>query len=335
MWIECPECGAAYDIPDRAIPEHGREVQCSGCRHAWYLLRGAPAPTRPGAAGPTVARPATPVSGGAEAGKPAPRAAPPGAAPPAAAAHPAQKVEADDPGMAALPRRKVDPEILKILREEATVEVAARKAAVGAPPGAARASPQDRPAPPARPTTAPDGPTPPGREARVTVAPVEGVIAPPAQPMRPAKTEDSPARDRLARLSAAEKARPLRPDRSPDIGDEGLVEDLNAAFRDPRPPLMASAPAAPAPAGPSRNLPVRVIPPEQALAQEKRRRTGFRLGFLATAGLCCAALGLYLLAARFGDQGAMPFADDILAQGDRAQTALVNLLRQILSAGIS
>ncbi len=35
MRLTCPECDARYEIPDDAIPEGGRDVECSACGHAW------------------------------------------------------------------------------------------------------------------------------------------------------------------------------------------------------------------------------------------------------------------------------------------------------------
>ncbi len=38
MRLVCPNCGAQYEIDDKVIPDSGRDVQCSGCGHAWYQL---------------------------------------------------------------------------------------------------------------------------------------------------------------------------------------------------------------------------------------------------------------------------------------------------------
>ena len=35
MRITCPNCGAQYEVPEDAIPESGRDVQCSACGHTW------------------------------------------------------------------------------------------------------------------------------------------------------------------------------------------------------------------------------------------------------------------------------------------------------------
>ncbi|WP_224824882.1 zinc-ribbon domain-containing protein [Cognatishimia sp. MH4019] len=36
MRLICPNCGAQYEIGDDAIPEDGRDVQCSNCGHTWF-----------------------------------------------------------------------------------------------------------------------------------------------------------------------------------------------------------------------------------------------------------------------------------------------------------
>lgn len=36
MRLICPNCGAQYEVPDEAIPESGRDVQCSNCGHTWF-----------------------------------------------------------------------------------------------------------------------------------------------------------------------------------------------------------------------------------------------------------------------------------------------------------
>ncbi|MBK6466238.1 MAG: zinc-ribbon domain-containing protein [Rhodobacter sp.] len=34
MRLVCPNCDAKYEVPDDAVPEGGRDVQCSSCGHA-------------------------------------------------------------------------------------------------------------------------------------------------------------------------------------------------------------------------------------------------------------------------------------------------------------
>ena len=36
MRLICPNCDAQYEVDDSAIPEGGRDVQCSNCGHAWF-----------------------------------------------------------------------------------------------------------------------------------------------------------------------------------------------------------------------------------------------------------------------------------------------------------
>ena len=35
MRIICPNCDAQYEVPDDAIPDEGRDVQCSNCGMTW------------------------------------------------------------------------------------------------------------------------------------------------------------------------------------------------------------------------------------------------------------------------------------------------------------
>lgn len=38
MRLMCPNCDAEYEVDASAIPESGRDVQCSNCGHAWFQL---------------------------------------------------------------------------------------------------------------------------------------------------------------------------------------------------------------------------------------------------------------------------------------------------------
>ena len=42
MRLVCPNCEAKYEVPDDAIPDTGRDVQCANCGHAWYQMRQRP-----------------------------------------------------------------------------------------------------------------------------------------------------------------------------------------------------------------------------------------------------------------------------------------------------
>lgn len=45
MRLTCPNCDAQYDVPDDALPDAGRDVQCSNCGHTWWQ----PGPNQSGA----------------------------------------------------------------------------------------------------------------------------------------------------------------------------------------------------------------------------------------------------------------------------------------------
>ena len=39
MRLVCPNCAATYEVPEDAIPDTGRDVQCASCGHGWYFMR--------------------------------------------------------------------------------------------------------------------------------------------------------------------------------------------------------------------------------------------------------------------------------------------------------
>lgn len=106
MRINCPNCGAQYEVPDEVIPENGRDVQCSNCGVTWFQAFPKAAP------------------------EPAPRAdfypAMPGETAKAEVA-PEPHSEAPEPPIApAPPRRNLDPSVTDILRQEAEHEAKLR-----------------------------------------------------------------------------------------------------------------------------------------------------------------------------------------------------------------
>lgn len=297
MRIVCPECGARYDIPDAAIPAPGRDVQCAVCTNAWYQLGGGS--SRPAE---TAARPAGPVK-----------------------EDDADIPTADMPP----PRREVDPEVLRILREEAAFETARRDRDRDAPaerstpsPNAAVTDASEQDSSDARPM-----PRGPELENASPLASAEG----PAEAGAPVAARGPALRDsRLARLAAAESdAPPLGSPPDTEAAVEGPVRD------DATPPLLArgdmaaALTRAKAPADKPRNLPARITPADRALTLQAQRRRGFRLGFAGTAGLVCAVLLIYLAAPHVAErlpQGT-PFAETVVAHGDRVQAAIVELVR--------
>jgi predicted Zn finger-like uncharacterized protein len=113
MRLICPNCDAQYEVDDSAIPESGRDVQCSNCGHGWFqyppghepfdLDLGDPADLPQGTA---------PVQPDDETEMPPP--ADPGDGP--------------DAARPPLRRQPVDEGVLAILREEAEREQRAREA---------------------------------------------------------------------------------------------------------------------------------------------------------------------------------------------------------------
>lgn len=83
MRLVCPNCEAKYEVPDDAIPDTGRDVQCANCGHAWFQMRQRPVvatqpePVTPAAAAAVEEAP-PPVASAPEAAEvadPAPEAA--------------------------------------------------------------------------------------------------------------------------------------------------------------------------------------------------------------------------------------------------------------------
>lgn len=127
MRLICPNCDAEYLVDDSAIPDAGRDVQCSNCGHAWFQL-----PPEIEAAleheealfGDTLNEvPSDDVLAPPDlqsAPEPDLPVEPEAAPPPVAATTP--------PATAEPVRRSLDENILSVLREEAERESAARKA---------------------------------------------------------------------------------------------------------------------------------------------------------------------------------------------------------------
>ncbi|WP_135449360.1 zinc-ribbon domain-containing protein [Tabrizicola caldifontis] len=127
MRLVCPNCEAKYEVPDDAIPDTGRDVQCANCGHAWFQMRPRPAGSAPAEDGPASPAPAarTPAPAAAPPAEPLPEL-PPAAL--AAADEEAAEPEADTAPAKAGPAYVVDESVLAILREEAEREAKARRA---------------------------------------------------------------------------------------------------------------------------------------------------------------------------------------------------------------
>lgn len=87
MRLVCPNCEAKYEVPEDAIPDTGRDVQCTNCGHTWFQMRG-----RSGVAMPLTEAMAEPADTTPEAAGAA--SAGPGPADSVTPAEPAEEVEA-------------------------------------------------------------------------------------------------------------------------------------------------------------------------------------------------------------------------------------------------
>ena len=95
MRLQCPNCDAEYEVDASAIPQEGRDVQCSNCGHGWYQ-------------GHPDYEPDYELD--------------------SALFEPPPPLEQFPPSQAAFPRHEIDPSAMQILREEAAREEAMRAA---------------------------------------------------------------------------------------------------------------------------------------------------------------------------------------------------------------
>lgn len=115
MRLTCPNCGARYEVPDKVIPPQGRDVQCSNCDNSWFQAHDDSVAEDKAAAQPI----GTAFSDAAEGPPP--------------------------------PRRKLDPTVSEILKQEAEREARLRRReAAGADAGSTSEPPGADPAASAR-----------------------------------------------------------------------------------------------------------------------------------------------------------------------------------------
>lgn len=104
MRLTCPNCDAQYEVPDDVMPTAGRDVQCSNCGQTWFQHHPDHAPEEVMEDGADVPPPDAPTPDEET-------------APPPPPTRPAPEPE----------RRKLDPAVADILRQEAEAEHEARK----------------------------------------------------------------------------------------------------------------------------------------------------------------------------------------------------------------
>lgn len=125
MRLICPNCGAQYEVPDDVIPENGRDVQCSNCSHTWFETPGASIEREE--EGDEIVHEIASDEPYDFASEQEPESAPePGAE------DELEYADDDENGFGEEPpqpqRRTLDPSIAEILREEAELEAAQRRA---------------------------------------------------------------------------------------------------------------------------------------------------------------------------------------------------------------
>ncbi len=219
MRLVCPNCEAKYEVPEDAIPETGRDVQCANCGHAWYQMRPRAAVAEPVAVAPVVPPPTVSAPEPTPAPAPAPEPEPqpePESAP----------VESDPPvapDVVAAPEAPVDP-VPAAPGEDTTAPEPVPGPAVAADPGtaapAAPAAPEAAAADPVA-TSAPDATDEDETEAEAPAPLAEAGVAAPAafavdESVLAILREEA---EREAQARKAEAARPLEV--QPDLG---LVE---------------------------------------------------------------------------------------------------------------
>ena len=276
MRITCPNCSAHYEIADGAIPDEGRDVQCSNCGTTWFQdgrQRALSVPESQSVPSVTQVERETPQ--GAE---PAPAAPPP--PPEAKEVDTGQATSPPAPGR----RRRVipDEQTLEILREEREHD-ARRKIAPGkAEPdsvkmdGAAESAAVRRRAAAERARLSAAAAV--GRTGSTPIAPaglpIEGmdVSEAVAETMRAARQDNAKASGGADESEDGGRANVPRRELLPDI------EEINSSLRpDERVAEMASQDDA--------------VQTDEGFV---RRRSGFRTGFLVVQLMFVAAVAIYM-----------------------------------------
>lgn len=315
MRLTCPNCDARYEVPDDAIPETGREVQCSNCGHQWLQMRNAAATPEPEA--------------GADAGSLPGNHAPDPAIADAIDSDGAAASHSDTPPRPAA--ASLDESVRAILREEAEHEAALRRAEAdaarsGAPDdraavrsagGAASAAGggADAPAPgAARADVAPS--LNPGREPAHVPEPMRTGL--PSDPAPVTHDADGTVRAPVIAVAPAAVRAPSSHSATPPLSD-GL-SNVSAPRRDLLPDVEEiTSTLRPAGAGPEAEVP-------RASGPATARRGGFRSGFLVALAVLFVATAIYVSAEDLAQR--LP----ALAPALERYVALIDSLREWLQA---
>lgn len=322
MRLVCPSCGAQYQIDDAAIPDAGRDVQCSNCGHAWFQLP-----------------PALEAALEAEED----RAARSGAAP----APPPQDA-ADEPPPA-------PPEATPAAPTESPVAAARRTPPSEAAPEPASA-PEPEPAPEPQPHPAPRSDTGPAADPDPLPppepqTPVAAAAPPPPPPQR--NVDESVlaiVREEAEREARARRADAAALESQPDLGLQPRPQRVRPATTG-RPPTGVPPEAPPEPERPGRRKQLPDIDeinsslhpaPDRSYADlvddadaeddARTRRRGFRIGFFAALGLGAVLLLAYLMAPTLTAQ--IPALEPVLTAYVGALDAWRGVLSERLDSAI-
>ncbi|THH36045.1 hypothetical protein E4Z66_13345 [Aliishimia ponticola] len=250
MRIICPNCDAQYEVPDDIIPEEGRDVQCSNCGQTWFQEH----------KDAIAARTASEATEDDALDQP--------------------DVPAEDeeyietpvaPAMSEASRKKLDPEVADILRQEGEREAAARAADTSA--GGLEMQP-DLGLPDSE-----DEATKRAREARDRMSKIRGENQE-AQADLAAQESRAPrnaARGSVGEAAATAAALDSRRELLPDI------EEINSTLRSTGDRAVAGADLAP-------DAPIKA-----------RKRRGFRRGFLIALVLFTIAVLIYVFAPQIAE----------------------------------
>lgn len=325
MRLVCPNCEAKYEVPEDAIPESGRDVQCANCGHAWYQMRprAAAAEVAPAAAAPVVPPAPAPEPAPESASAPALSAAsgtPPASEPvaepvaevPVAAAEEALAAaeavpEAAHDAEAAVPVEEPEPApyVAAAAQDEATVVPAVEAVPVAAEAAAPSDADDDADA-------APEAPAAAAAAGAAAYAVDDSVLA--------ILREEA---DREAKARRAEAAKPL--ETQPDLG----VDQAMPAAGKPAEPIVEDAAARRTRLPDVEEINSTLRPAETAVDDSApetipvaaESRSSFRSGFLLV--LTVAILG----AAIYGSADAIGAAVPALAEPLKGYVGFVDSLR--------